>query len=100
MKSARISYKVFTRTIIRFFENLLNINFLSYDVKTVDGNFIGKPARLSVKKHETTGRSLRYSSDMCYVRSTDSVFQSFQCSVCKTFFQQQTHFGADFNRMP
>ena len=46
-------------------EDLLTLNFLLYDINTVDGNIIGELSRRSVQKYENTVRLLRYNNHIC-----------------------------------
>ena len=69
-------------------ECLLTLNILLYDIDIVDGNIVGKLARRSVQKYETTVRLLRYSNDICYVNNINAVFQSFAALVVTLFFNR------------
>ena len=69
-------------------EDLLTLNILLYYIDIVDGNIIGELARRSVQKYEKAVRLLRYNNHICYVNNIDTVFQSFRCSNCDTFFNK------------
>ena len=69
-------------------EDMLTLNILLYDIDIVDGNIVGEFARRSVQKYENTVRLLRYNNHICYVNNINSVFQSFRCPNCDTFFNK------------
>ena len=69
-------------------EDLLVLKFLLYDVDILDGNIVGDLARQNVQKYENTVRLLRYNTHICYVNNNNSVFQSFRCPNCGTFFNK------------
>ena len=74
---------------IRTVEDLLTLNIVPYDIDIKDGNIIGELARRSVQKFENTLRLLRYNNHICYVNNINSVFQSFRCLNCDTFFNRK-----------
>ena len=80
---------------ITFVEDLLTLNIVLYDIDTVDGNFIGEPARRSVQKYETTVRLLRYNNHIRYVNNVIAVFQSFRCPNCNPFFKKKHSIWSD-----
>ena len=69
-------------------EGLLIRNILLYDIDIVDGNIVGELARRRVQKYENTMWLPRQNNHMCYVDNLNSVFQSFRCSNCDTFFNK------------
>ena len=69
-----------------FFEDLLTLNIVKYDIDIVDGNIIGELARRSMQKYENTVRLLIYDNHICYVNNLNGVFQSFRSPKCATFF--------------
>ena len=71
-----------------FFEDLLTLNIVLYDIDIVDGNIIGELARQSVQKYQNTVQLLRYNNHICYVNNIIAVFQSFRCPNCDTFFNR------------
>ena len=71
---------------IIFVEDLLTLNILLCDIDITDGDIMGEPARRSMQKYDNTVRLLRCNDHVCYVRKINSVFQSFRCPNCDTFF--------------
>ena len=69
-------------------EDLLTLNIFLYDIDFVDGNIIGKLARWSAQKYETTVRLPRYNNHICYVNNINAVFRSFCSPNCDTFFNR------------
>ena len=69
-------------------EHLLALNILLYDIRFVDGNIVGEPARRSLQRYENTVRLLRYNNHMCYMNNINAVFQTFRCPNCDTFFNR------------
>ena len=73
---------------IPFFEDLLTLNIVLYDIDIVDRNIIGELARRSVQKYEKTAHLLRYNNHICNVNSLNAVFQAFRCPNCDTFLSK------------
>ena len=73
---------------IPFFEDLLTLNILLYDIDIVYGNIIGELARRSVQKYKNTVRLQRYNNHICYLNNINAVFQYFRCPNCDTFFNK------------
>ena len=69
-------------------EDLLTLSTLLYDIDIVDGHIIGELARRSVQKYKDRVRLLRYNNQICYVNNNNSIFQSFCCPNCNTFFNR------------
>ena len=73
---------------IPFVGDLLFLNILLYDKDVEVGNIVGELGRRTVQKHENTVRLLRYNNHICYLKNNNTVFQSFRCLNCDTFFNR------------
>ena len=82
-----------------FIECLLTLNILPYDIDIVDGNIIGELARRSVQKYDNIVRLLRYKNHICYVSNINTVFQSFRCPICDTFFSRTLNLEQHINHL-
>ena len=72
-------------------QDLLLLNFLLYDIHSVEGKIIVELVRRSVQKQENFVRLLRYNNHVCYVNNFNAVFQSFRCPNCDIFFNRTSN---------
>ena len=54
-------------------EDLLQLNFVLYDIDFVDGEQIGELCRRSIQKYEKSVKLLRYNNHICYVNNINEV---------------------------
>ena len=69
-------------------EDILGINFYTYDINRIDGAMAGELARRSIKKYEKIVHLIRYPSHICYVDNIHALFKSFRCPAFDTDFQK------------
>ena len=59
-------------------EDLVQVNFILYDIDFVDGAMIRELARRNVRKPSNAVRLLRYNSHLCYVSNINIPFKAFR----------------------
>ena len=77
-------------------EDLLQNNVFHYDIDFVDGELIGELCRGSIQKYEKSVTLLRRNNHICYVNNINTLFKTFRCTACDTFFSKResgTTFG-------
>ena len=69
-------------------EDTLQLNIFLYDIDFVDGELIGKLARIINQNFEKSVKLLRYNNHLYYVNDKNSFFEFFCCSTCDTIFSE------------
>ena len=48
-------------------EDLIGINFFSYDINLIDGAMVGELAQRSIKRYQKNVQLIQFNSHLCYV---------------------------------
>ena len=74
-------------------EEMLQLSIFLHDIDLLDGELIRELARSRIEKFEKSVKLLRYNNHICYVRDTNSFFNSFRCRTCDTIFSKTGKLG-------